>query len=455
MSNKVKIFMLALLMLVVMMFIPDNIDNKFEMIPQHKIWIGEIGNEGFNENKNFTSHLPLVIIKTDGNEIPGVNRQDKRKLLVDYSVINNKNKVNSTSDNAQQAGKALISVRGNSSRDFPKKQYIFKTINDGGELVKREILDMPAHSTWVLNGSYIDYSQLRNYIIYSLSDEIMDYVPRCRLCEVLFEKENGEKEYMGVYTLMEKPKVSKERLKLEKYDPKQKKTSYLLQMNSPIEKLSIDHLLVSGTLSVDYDLEYPSVMDITQESIEYIQNDIYTLEKSLYDAWVNNDWKDVENKIDIESFVDYFIINEFFQNYDAGRRSTYIYKNMDGKFKMGPIWDFDGAFDNFIDVNMPLSALTLKRQHYYYYLMQDPYFVSRCVKRYKELRASTLSVENIINFIEESSEYIESAAIRNSEKWYEGDTQLFYKDIDKMKKYVVNRGRWMDENFEDLVEVIE
>ena len=128
---------------------------------------------------------------------------------------------------------------------------------------------------------------------------------------------------------------------------------------------------------------------------------------------------------------------------------------MDGKFKMGPIWDFDGAFDNFIDVNMPLSALTLKRQHYYYYLMQDPYFVSRCVKRYKELRASTLSEENIINFIEESSEYIESAAIRNSEKWYEGDTQLFYKDIDKMKKYVVNRGRWMDENFEDLVEVIE
>ena len=455
MSNKVRIFSLMLFMIVMIIAIPSDKDDKDIIVPQHKMWDGEEEKEYLDEKGNLVSHLPLVIIKTDGEEIPGENRRDKRKLLVDYSVIDNKGKLNSTKDKAYQTGKALISIRGNSSREFPKKQYLFKTINEGGELVKKEMLDMPAHSAWVLNGSYIDHSQLRNYIAYNISDEIMDYVPRCRMCELLFEGENGEKEYMGIYTIMEKPKVSKERLKLEKYNPMYTKTSYMLQMNSPIEKLNIDHLLISGTLSVDYDLEYPSVREITEESIEYIQNDIYTLEKIIYDAWVNNEWGLAEDKIDIESFVDYYIINEFFQNYDAGRRSTYMYKNIDGKFKMGPVWDFDGAFDNFIDVNMPVSALTLKRQHYYYYFMQDPYFVQKCVKRYKELRTSTLSEEYLIEYIEESGKYIESAAKRNSDKWYEGDTQLFYKDIEKMKDFVINRGRWMDENFEKLVKVIE
>ena len=54
----------------------------------------------------------------------------------------------------------------------------------------------------------------------------------------------------------------------------------------------------------------------------------------------------LEQKLDMDSFVDFFIINEFFASYDAGQHSTYMYKSAEGKLTMGPYWDFDGAMDN-------------------------------------------------------------------------------------------------------------
>ena len=50
--------------------------------------------------------------------------------------------------------------------------------------------------------------------------------------------------------------------------------------------------------------------------------------------------------IDIDSFVDFFILNELSNNVDAYRLSTFIHKDISGKLKMGPIWDFNLAFGN-------------------------------------------------------------------------------------------------------------
>lgn len=67
---------------------------------------------------------------------------------------------------------------------------------------------------------------------------------------------------------------------------------------------------------------------ITDSSLQYIQKEILRFEKTLYDAEYSDNWEKVNQRTDLDSFVDYYIINEFFQNYDAGRRSTYLYKNV-------------------------------------------------------------------------------------------------------------------------------
>ena len=50
--------------------------------------------------------------------------------------------------------------------------------------------------------------------------------------------------------------------------------------------------------------------------------------------------------IDIDSFIDFFIMNEITKNIDGYRISTFINVDIDKKIKMGPIWDFNLAFGN-------------------------------------------------------------------------------------------------------------
>ena len=48
----------------------------------------------------------------------------------------------------------------------------------------------------------------------------------------------------------------------------------------------------------------------------------------------------------MDNWVDYFIINEFAMNYDAGNLSTYVYKELGGKLQLAA-WDFNNGFDNY------------------------------------------------------------------------------------------------------------
>ena len=410
---------------------------------------------GLSKDGVLTSHLPIIVIKTNGAEIPGASRKDLRKLQCEYSVYDNQKDINSSAATPTMSGSLLMSIRGNSSRSFPKKQYSLKLCDENGESVSQALLGMPADSTWALTGSYIDKSQLRNYIIYNISSEFTSNVPRCRLCEVMLTDAQGQTQYEGLYTLMEKPKVTSNRLKLTPYEKKYTQTSFLLQMNTHIENLEINHLVKDTVYPYNFDLEYPDSTEISNNSLEYIQKQIYHIEKMLLDASHTGEWQDVERSLDLQKFVDYYLINEFFQNYDAGRRSTYIYKNLGGKFVVGPIWDFDGAFNNYVNFPIEIDDLKMKRRFYFRYLSEDPKFSKMCVRRYKELRKSFLSDEYLINYIDDSSEYLGTAALRNCDRWYDSDYSVYYDDIEKLKKFVKDRGAFMDEHFESLITVVD
>ena len=59
--------------------------------------------------------------------------------------------------------------------------------------------------------------------------------------------------------------------------------------------------------------------------------------------------KHYKDYIDVDSFVDWYLVNEFSKNSDAiFQKSVFVYYDpADGKLRMGPNWDFDLAFGNF------------------------------------------------------------------------------------------------------------
>ena len=162
---------------------------------QHESYPDEQGMDaGFSADGVLTTHLPIVILRTDGRTIPGAAEDTKEVLYCDYSIIDNADHVNRSDGTPAQQGRMAINIRGKSSRFFVKKQYALRTVNRQHEPQKTSLLGMPAESVWVLNGSYIDRSQLRNYILYNIAGEIMSYAPRCRLCEVFITNEKREPE---------------------------------------------------------------------------------------------------------------------------------------------------------------------------------------------------------------------------------------------------------------------
>ena len=386
-----------------------------------------------------------------------MEREDKQKLYCEYEIIDEELSNNNSKGKISQEGSLLLSIRGHSSRYFEKKQYAVKIVDEGAKSKKESLLGMPAETTWCLNGSYIDHSMIRNYMLYNISGEIMSYAPRCRMCEVFLTDENGEDVYQGVYTLIEKPKISKERLNLPKYNQNAEKTAYWLQMNRNDNLVQVEHLGGEEIFRYPFKIEYPKEDEITKSTYNYIKDDIFTLEKQFSDALHTNEWENVNKSLDMKSFVDYYLINEFFQNYDAGGRSTFLYKNVDDKYYMGPVWDFDGAFNKIFDEmfenNTTISSLELQNKFYYYYLKKNPVFVDLCIRRYRELRKSFLSEEYLLNYIDGSVKYLEDAAVRNCDLWYEGNMHLFYEDIDRIKKFIKERGDWLDQYFEESTRI--
>ena len=118
----------------------------------------------------------------------------------------------------------------------------------------------------------------------------------------------------------------------------------------------------------------------------------------------------------MDSFVDYCVINEFTKNLDAGSYSTYIYKEVGGKFKLC-VWDFNNSCDNYLEEAVGPGGFFINERAWYFMLMKDERFVKRVQRRYQELRKSFLSQEYLTGYIDETLKFLGPAVERNNERW--------------------------------------
>ena len=102
------------------------------------------------------------------------------------------------------------------------------------------------------------------------------------------------------------------------------------------------------TILYDILIKYPKRASLTEEIRQAIELDFARFEKALYSYDYDTDSYGYWHYIDVDNFVNYFLINEVSRNIDAGRYSTYIYKDLSGKYKLA-VWDFNNACDNYVE----------------------------------------------------------------------------------------------------------
>lgn len=386
-------------------------------------------------DEQFCTHLPLFNIVTDEpipepylyDENGEILRNDKDRLVVNNEMVTasvefftNPHGNNHLTDEPDVSEKGLIRIRGNSSRWFEKKSYLLKFTQENGIDGLDVSLDgMAADNNWVLHGPILDRTLLRNYLCYNITGEVMDYVPQVRFCELFL---NGE--YQGVYVLTEKINYNENgRCNITKTDPDLAETSFILRMDK--EAVDADHDLktfldyfgergLSNRPNRYFEIIYPNDT-LTQEQKEYIASEISHLEKAMSSFDSADSKLGYPAYLDVDSFVDFFVLNEFMMNADAGRLSTYFCKDIRGKIKIIG-WDYNNAFNNY-NTDLLEDEGFYSSDNWYTYLLRDRRFVEQVVKRYRELRKTILSDEYLENYIAQTVEYLGPAIDRNYARW--------------------------------------
>lgn len=418
-------------------------------------------------DKNFESHLPLIVIDIGKKEIPVtksfkkvVDKDGNEDVVItktkqdpyvegNISIIDNKDYHNSLADEPTEVSKMKIKYRGNSSIKYKKKQFGIKLLDENGKKRNVNCLGMGVDNEWILNISMIDMSLIRNYMSYNLGSSMFPFTPDCKYCEVVFKDDNGYK-YQGLYLMMEKIKQSKDRVDISKYKPKKDKVvSYLLgrdRINK--DDLQLDTYgnqkrLTYGRLTV----MYPKRKKLKKKAFEYIQNDIDKIDRVVYSDDVN-EFSTWNNYLDEQAFTDYFLFNELFGNYDAGNNSTYMYKEKNGKLKMGPLWDYDGAMDNYPHALNNPENVSFQNHPWFDRLVKSEKYVSLLEDRYAMMKSGIFSVKSLDNYIDSVYKFIGNAGKRDWSRW-----QSVYGKNSRMKAqkdsegYIVDRHRntWKEE----------
>lgn len=430
------------------------------------------------DGSELCTHLPLVLIDTGGQEIPGkVTGQtddfgetintlaaDGRDVIdVSFVIVDNQTRNNHPSDEATLTTTAQIRVRGHSSRLFEKSPYQLDFVDENGEAAPAAVMGMPAHSEWVLYGPYLDKSLVRNYMWYNIAGEVMEWAPNVRYCELIL---NGE--YRGLYLMVETITDGEDcRLNLSTTEQNVKTTGYLLRGDRTTQEdlggqrdiyTYLERML---TLRTDILIKYPGRSSLTQELRQEIELDYAAFEKALYSYDYDTDDYGYWNYIDVDNFVDYFLINEFSLNVDAGRYSTYIYKDLSGKFRLA-VWDFNNACDNFPADPLTPDQINMVSHTWFFMLCKSEDFVERLLDRYDELRASVLNETYLLNYIDETLAYLGPAVERNNQRWNDAMTQWepltpvernlhsHEEAVDQLKEWLYERGIWLDENIHTI-----
>ena len=223
-------------------------------------------------------------------------------------------------------------VRGNVTQQMPKKPFAVKLDKKHG------VLDMPAHKRWVLLSNWKDRTLMRNDVAFGIAEVFkstldggMEWNPSGQHVELVY---NGV--YVGNYYLCEQIKIDGNRLDIN--------GSYDVEDGYSGDPASYGYLLESDD-GYDEPWQFTTACyvpflfkdDANDEMLNYVQTFVRGIEDNLY----NGAYAAAYEKMDLASFVDFWLIQELMMNSETAHpKSCYSYIN-NGKMYAGPVWDFD------------------------------------------------------------------------------------------------------------------
>jgi hypothetical protein len=401
----------------------------------------------------FTSNLPLLVMDTFGSDRATSLRSSSVQVSF-YEPVNGRTSLTNPPTMITRGG---FHVRGSTSAGMPQTGFALQFLDEFDHEQHVSPLGLPANSDWVLYApTEYDPVMIHNPFVHQLSRDMGRYSPRTRFIEVFLVRHPGPvtaRDYYGLYILEEKIKVGKHRVAIDRLGPDdltppEVTGGYLVKFDrlGPGESG-----FWAGGASMVYVEPKEPVIKLPQRAPqrEYIQSYFEEFAHALRGP----NWKDpmqgYRTYIDVDSWIDFHVLEVLSGNVDALSKSTYFYKPRAGKITYGPHWDFDRALGSIDDRDAdPRHWNTGRFFHAPWWgrLFTDPDFWQLWVDRWQELRRTTFSESHMFALIDQLANEVREAHTREVRRWgLEPRGGSYQSEVDWMKKWVTDRIDFIDE----------
>ena len=370
--------------------------------------------------------------------IISIDTEDLVPIISKDEYVNGTFEISSENEEENLVANLRIRGRGNSTWSFPKKPYQIKFDT------KENILGMSKDKKWILLANYSDKTMLRNELAFDLSRfSDLDWTPESRFVELLINNE-----YLGVYQIVQKVEESPNRVNIGD-------DGYLLEVDQ-LSRLGPDDIIFS-TNNYFFNILEPNV-DFEDNKYNIIKNYIELTEKTLMGNNFTDTIEGYSKYIDVDSFVEWYLINEITKNNDAIFHTSVFMNYVPGdKLKMGPVWDYDISLGNInYNGNETTDGFWIKNATWYSRLFEDPKFVTKVKSRFKYFYNNRGFLLGHINL---NSLYLNQSQERNFYKWpilgtYIWPNNVYFSTYDEeviyLKEWLNERLDWLYQNLEEL-----
>lgn len=233
-----------------------------------------------------------------------------------------------TDSNGYELSEAVsFKVRGNTTALswVLKKAYTFKFAK------KKNVLGMGSGKKWALIANAFDPTLLRNYIAFDIADELeIPYTSNRRYSELWVDGK-----YLGCYMLYEPVQQGKDRVDID-IESNDGKKDFMIEYEYSREEEGVTYFTVDNLRFIASEPEEPD-----EEQLDYIVSTMTDIQSTLK----RGNKTEISEKIDLPSFVKFYLLNEFVKTYDFSMSSVYYYYK-DGILYAGPPWDYDLSAGN-------------------------------------------------------------------------------------------------------------
>lgn len=328
-------------------------------------------------------------------------------------------------------GKTEVKGRGNSTWGYPKKPYRLK-LNK-----KAEICGLGKAKNHVLLANHLDPTLMLNSVAFKIG----------RLLELPFTNHaipvdvvlNGI--YKGSYLLTEQIEVKENRVDLDENN------SVMWELDSYWDD---EPKFKSTAFNLPVMVKDP---DLTTEQFEYWKKDFNAFTTQFAkEPLEGNSYVDM---IDIESVAKFLITFNLVHNMEINHpKSVFLHKERNGKYVMGPIWDFDWAYDyegtsnHFGRYNTPLfsSSMNGVGTAFFQRFLQDSRVKTIYKRTWQDFKNNKLDA--LLQYVDDYAVMLKPSVERNSELWE--NTRSFDTKVKELKTWLRNRADYIDSEVSKL-----